>query len=747
MATAAVADAAAKDQRQRELDSKIRDARDKLATLLEQAPAYEPKRTRDGPYVLHNASHTPPGIYEALTSICVMPSRLLRESSRRGNRAAYLRSLGKGLGVQEQREWWKTPPVVWDKFGEMIAEEEAAGTAVGYREPVNAVQFSKQRERINNLVDQLLVETYRGPDGVASTPDLLESAWNNIRMLRSSGYPKYQHSDLDPAAAAAARRDLSAVTRNIFRDWKLLKDDLIAVSRNDRGLDKRRTEIYRKRREYFVGKLCHNLLIARFGPDIYTYNTLIYGFKSVGEARFGQAVVDSLLASRLKPTTMTLVALLQHYNQNDIVGFYNIIRRITGDDHRGVLLRLKPVKEVKDDPTLFRWAQNVDAAVAHGFVTERPVVTEVVVEALLDRLISFRMVRHAAVVLAACLRERWSISTRYVRRVVALCVAQVDRVAAVELLRTFLADVKQLAHFTRGEDLPESSLRNNLYRLLQICESSADRDLIARSGAGVQTTLAWTNLNWSSRVRHFRTALWSAFAEQRLHAVASCTSSIGAVLASGRIDEEQLKTLSTKLERINQQHMAMTAQNWRFQAMARIDWLTTEYEVNKAKTQSYERELIQIRLKHRQDRAFNVRFDSSIPLEYRLSLLDSAEVAENRSIRLSVSALVQRAAELKKETEHILYEALPNPERRRLWKLWRSRERVFAMSPLVDHWSEYLQGVSRQWEEQRGHRSVVGTRGAGTREQHSRTTEDAFRVRFFESSEPLDRVKIPVPAL
>lgn len=747
MATAAVADAAAKDRRRKELDRKIDDARHKLATLLEQAPTYDPKQTRDGPYVLHNASRTPRGIYEALTSICVMPSRLLKEASRRGNRAGYLRPLMKELRLPEEQEWWKSRPSRLDEFEVMIADEEAAANAIPRpREPVNVIQFSKERERINNLVDQLLVETYRGPDGTPQTPDLLESAWNNIRMLRSSGYPNYQHADLNPSAAAEARRDLSVVTRNIFRDWKAFKDDLLAISgRDGRVVGPGLLAVYNKRREYFVGKICHNLLIARFAPGIYNYNTLICGFKRVGESRFGQAVVDSLLDSRLRPTPMTLVSLLQHYNQGDIVGFYNIIRRITGDDARGVLLRQKRVTEVKDNPALFRWAQNADAAVGHGFVTERPEVSEVVIEALLDRLIDFRMVRHAATVLAACLRESWAIRTRYVRRVVGLCVAQVDRIAAVELLRILLRDVEQFSHIIAASvSGHHGALLKHIYRLVQICDSSAERDLVIRSGKAQSTSLS-KHLSWSSRVNYLRTALWSAFAEQRVDAIASCANSLSAVLTSDRMDERQLESLSASMETIQQRQQTIDVENQRFQALARIDWITMECEVNKSKILSLEHNLIQILFQDAESQRLDYRFDPSIPLEDRLRLLSPTEISQVRLVWSGVRALIHKAEELEKETEYILYDTLPVLERKRLWK--QKRERVFAVGPLVEHWSRYLHGLSRRWEELRSGLSTAGSARVSPRDGGLATGHCTSRAAFFESSKPLDRVKIPVPAV
>ncbi|KAH8907181.1 hypothetical protein BR93DRAFT_959230 [Coniochaeta sp. PMI_546] len=749
MATAAVADAVVKDQRRKGLESKIADERDKLAILLEHAPAYDPKRTRDEPYVLHNADATPLGIYEALTSICVAPMQLLKGASRRGNRASYLKTLRRELQLHEESEWWKTPHSRVDQVQEMIAEEEMAGLDT-HREPTNVIQFSKLAETINNLVDQLLVETYRAPDGTPQTPDLLESAWNNIRMLRSSGYPNYRHTDLDPVAAAAARRDLSIVTRNIFRDWKTLKDGFLEISgRNGRIMNPEHAAIYRKRREYFVGKICHNLLIARFAPGIYNYNTLISGFSRVGEPRFGQAVVDSfLLNSRLKPTRMTIVSVLQHYKQGDIVGFYNIIRRITGDDSRGLLIRRKPVADVKGDRGLFRWARHADAVVGHGFVTQRAKVDEPVLEALLDRLIDFRLVRHATAVLGACLREGYSISSRYVRRVIGLCVAQVDRVAAVELLRILLRDIEQIrpmiATSTSGR---HKAIPKRILRLVQICDSSADLRLAAYPGEAQPSTLRH-KLYWSSRVKYLRTALWTAFTEQWVDQIASCANLLGTALASGRVDEDRLDEISARMRRIMQQRQEAEVENQKYQALARIDWITSLCEVSESKVLAFEHDMVQILSGNlRNAQQYDYRLDRRLPLEDRLRRLSKREVSEIRFAQSAVDACAKIAQELEKKTGHILYDTLSSRERRHLWKQWWRRDRVFAVGSLVEHWTRYLHVLSRQWEELENGLPTSSPQDVAATERTLPKVDNEFQGGFFERREPLDRVKIPIPAV
>lgn len=745
---AAVADAVLKDQRRKELDSEIEDSRDKLAVLLQQAPVYDPKRTLDLPFVLHNTDTTPLGVYEAISSICVKPIRLLREASRRGNRASDLKPLRKDLDIDEESEWWKTHPSRMDEVEKMIVEEEMLGLNT-HREPTNAHQFSRIRKTINSLVDRLLVETYRAPDGTPQTPDLLESAWNNIRMLRSSGYPNYQHSDLDPAAAVEARRNWSAVTRNIFRDWKSLKEHFLEISgRDGRIVNPEHAAIYRRRREYFVGKICHNLLIARFAPGIYNYNTLISGFNRVGESRFGRTVVYTLLfRDRLIPTRMTTVSLLQHYSQGNIVGFYNILRRITGDDSRGLLIRRKPVEDVRADRLLSRWAQEADVVIGDGFVTQRAEVDEAILEAILDGLIDFRLVRHATAVLGACIRENCAISSKYVRRVVALCVAQVDRVAAVELLRIFLHDVEKIRPMITAStpDRPQA-LPRSLLRLTQICDGSAAIPVVAQPTKTQPATFPH-NLDWSFRVGYLRTALWTAFAEQWVDDIASCAKSLRTALQSRPMEEDWLDKISTRMERIMERRQNEEAENWKYQALARIDLIRTLCEVNESKILGFEHEMVRTLLGHPlEDDGYDCRTDRRLVPEERLRLLCRSKIYKIVKGQTVVDTFYDIAKELEEKTKNILFDTLPDEERLNLWKQRQRRGQILAVGPLLELWSRFLHVPSRPGEE-----AEVGlptcTSSCIEHTGKSSSHGDGERRRaFFESSELLGHVKIPIPA-
>ncbi|KAB5582564.1 hypothetical protein GE09DRAFT_1075522 [Coniochaeta sp. 2T2.1] len=757
---AAVADTPADRDGWEVVDTGTKVALDPLAALLERTPVYMPRRTRDDPAVLHNANSTPLGIYQALHSICVKPSRLNRELSWNDRRMAHIEKLREELLLPSEEKWWKTSRSRSNLDQEMVAEEERAGKDV-HREPETSFQFEKWSDMINKLVDQLLVETYRAPDGTPQQPHLLESAWNNIRMLRSSGYPKYKQINLDHAQAAEARRDLSAVTRNIFRDWRTLKDGFLSRSSDGRTLHPQFEAVFRKRRERFIGKICHNLLVTPYLPCIYNYNTLIAGFASVGEPLFCQAVIDSfLLDSRMRPTPMTAVVCIRHAAKGDIVGFYNIIRRITGDDTRGLLLRRKLISDVKGDRGLFRWARTTDAAVHGdmGFVAERFKVDERLLEATLDRLIDFKQVRHAAKILGACLGEGYNISLRYVHRVVGLCVAQTDRVAALELLRSFLEHVEEIGSIigesTSGQ---HRAFAKDLSRLLQICESNADRHSIASLAETMSTRAgAATDVDFAVRISYLRATLWAASVEHWLDDLKPWVNLLGASVASGRLNEDRSKYLAARVSRIQQQHTKADVEASRYQSLLRIASLSELCDVYGQMTVALEQDMSHIlSTASREDEYIAPDIaDRSSELKLRLRLGDGDILAEHGLAYMRIRPYLDKARALERDIKQILFDELPQEDRDKIEEVRATNSKAFSIAWMVEYWMWHASTVSRRWEKRDRYRWVIppqleqgGQESQEQKEQAQPLSKDEFLRGFFGDRDESARKKIPVPSI
>ena len=563
MATAAVLDAKYKDQRRKELDRKIIEAKDGLAELMEAPAAHELAQAAEArftaPYPA--AARQQLDTLEVLNSICLKPEVLLQERAKADHRRYRREFLERSLGLPKEKIWWTTPPRMME-VEEFLAIEESR-PEIPQREPASSVQIERMTEMIDDLVDRLLVEAYRDEgDEVSQAPISLDSGWNAIRMLRSDGYPRYGDPSINFESSTESRRGLNAVNRKIMADWDALRKAKPMAERQ-----------YKARREHFIAKICYNVLISPVPPGIHNYNALISGFSRIGESCLAQAVVDSFLfKSHLRPTQMTLVSLLHHYRlKKDIVGFYSIVRRLTGHDPRGIGLRRRTQEDVESYHVLWKWAQESDVAVVDGFVIERATLDRQLLEALLDGLIDFNQARQAAQVLVACMRDNWTIGSRYLFRVVWMCVSHLDRRAAKTLVRGFVHSIDEVLSFILDDSLERhQSLPYKMMELLDLAEVGPKSK---RAPWGV----SGTDHGYSGRLNRLKRALWARITLYELEDVALCTRLVQPMLNSrrGHIDVDgslRMMTAGTGFRSRRDRSRR------RFKMLVNLDWLNEEYE-------------------------------------------------------------------------------------------------------------------------------------------------------------------------
>lgn len=718
MASAAVIDAARRDKRRKEIDKEIEEARDGLARFLELSRVEDPVQTPETELkVSVNVSATP-GIHAALMSICERDNLMLRKAGRTQTRKSYISRLRRDLysfpeqewvstlrrtpGFPPEEEWWRTPPNRMDEVEKnMLVEESSPNFAQLQREPVNEIQLSRSAEMINQLVDQLLAGTYTVGDGELRTPDLIESAWNAVRMLRSDGYPDYRFPGVDAVSTAAARADLNTVNRNILRDWGAVWSrfaeyrDNLELFPSDKAMARHfpaRQAMYQRRREYFIGKICHNLLIAETVPGIQNYNALLTGFAKIGEVRLAQAVVDSFLFhSRMKPTPMTLAAILHHYRlKNDLSGFYSIIRRLTGEDYRGIGLRTKTAKDVRHDARLFNWARRADIVVNDGFVTERATIDEPLLEALFDGLIDFDQIRQAATLLAECLREGLDISATYIHRIVALCVYHLDKGAALKLLPIFIHNVAEVTSMiTSSPTSKVETLLIDVYKLVYICEDNADRRLALSLKEAQETRV---DVDWSYRLQSFKNSMWLAFALARVKSIEKWTRQCHTILTSGNLNLSRLNYLHGRLSYLTRYDDRVNQAIRRFKSLVRIERLSVICRVFESKVLSYENQLLYILVDKIPKGLLSVEmFDADIPLADRLRMIK--EIVKEHKWLLAARDCVVRSAKLEEELKWTLLYAMPRADGVKMGKVGRNLE-LDEVIEMCKHYISQLKGNS-----------------------------------------------------
>ncbi|KAG6359798.1 hypothetical protein INS49_010850 [Diaporthe citri] len=391
---------------------------------------------------------------EILSSICKTDDALIRHAESRPTFEEFIRNMHKTYDPAKRLgdPAFKSMGPNFEMIAESIKEESQPG-GILHREPLTNQQFERYHGMMNKLVDSLIIQSYydetpSDPEYARKSLQSLDSAWTAIRLLRSEGYPRYNHPGLDPAAAEEGRTKLTDMLRKLFDSW----DEFT-------------------RSKYQVAKICYNLLVCPVPPSIHHYNALILGFTRKRMHNLSDLVVESLLdESRLRPTPQTVACLLLHYRQkDDILGFYGVIRRMLAIDNRGLLIRRRWYEEAIQIPDLRKWAKGpeVRTSLKGNWVIEMPMRNRDIYETLVSGLLHFGRVKDAAKVFVASLKEKWGISVELFIQLLRQCLYTLDAPAADILLRGFVENARVMNALVLRANCPRK-LAEHLYPLLNM---------------------------------------------------------------------------------------------------------------------------------------------------------------------------------------------------------------------------------------------------------------------------------------
>ncbi len=659
MATAAVLDAGQKDKRRQALDRRIDEAKSDLAGLMETSSAQDLSR-----FVRSSSASVEPTWHarnqskqKMLLSLC-QPTweDLLKEKRARENRKNHLRRRGISLSAGPRRQ-----SVMDDEFLQdiqvAIATEEC-NRKLQQREPVNGVQFSRVHTMIEDLVERLLQEAYRVtkfeyPGVHLAPPSSIDSAAAAIRLLKSDGYPRYDHPALDGVDAVDSRYQLNAVIRTVLGVWD------------------------HPRRQQHVAKICYNLLVCPVAPGIHNYNTLIFGLTRLGEHDLAAVVVDSfLLRSHLKPTRATVLCLLHHYRlKGDVIGFYNLIRRLLGHDTRGIGLGRRMLDETHGNNSP-AWVRTADVGIREGYINQRAFIGPQELTAMLAGLVDLGQLRDAAKVVVVLLQEQYEINIRIFSQLVKCITATVDYAAARLLFEGFVQNARETTSLLLHTDLRRPT-RSRLRLLLQMCMARSEE--LRHPEAGVRPARD-TDL--------FMTLL---VVRDHLSSIGKCLRLVGWALSNPGSRSDRLDLALGQFERVARSERQHEEKAAIFERLLALDDLQERVYNLEQKSKALKRQFRYIAVSSalpelQQDTLFDdrVALDAYPSLEEQLarrsSLLEQSAICFNRSRILS------------RDLKHSLLDALP-PQLRHSSDLWSPGMTVdhLPLDKLLSVWSAYVE--------------------------------------------------------
>lgn len=337
-----------------------------------------------------------------------------------------------------------------DQDGQWI--DEHSDPDFSNREPKNPLHLEKMEDVVASLVSKILTESNIFSKHVQGADDQLaelrqqmsEMAQRFVDLnIGETRWPQYRYDDID--VVESKRKELHQTL------WALCS----TAPSGQANLD------------VATAKVCYNLLVSTAPPSITTYNILLEEFMKMKRFNLAQIIVDSFLNdSRLKPNKRTIRLLLDHHRaKSDCRGFYNIIKRMraTKGDTR---LRHRYVLELTNHH-IERWATTNKIIHRCGFVHQKAIRSRSIYNSLILGCLEFGSVRAAIRYARAALREGHEISAETLCAIIKVIVSKLDAYAGSSLLRALLSqwDDPSMATIT----VYSGKLRSYINKLLFLC--------------------------------------------------------------------------------------------------------------------------------------------------------------------------------------------------------------------------------------------------------------------------------------
>lgn len=441
-ATAAIVDAVRKDDRRKELDRQLEEARRELSELQERGASPSSSKSEANPTNL--SIQQMDTLWKSLKTIyrnrpfmkeIDKPATITASELVDGLKHEYYNVAGQpSLNALRKTDYEQLERAI-------LAEE--GDSQISFRESQNQAQLLRESLSIEHLVRQLLNRAELFDEGATASP-----SFDEARGLAAKGYPKFSFRSIDQDKAAKNTSALNSQIRSL-------------VDTKDLSLKEK------------IGRVCYNLLISAHPPDMHTYNTLIVAFDKSGQHAFSDALVYSFFHGRLlKPTPSTFTAILNHYKATNNHGqFLRALACLTGlDGKTGGKIRRRHVSDI-EHWGMQKWASNSKLRTCTGnWVWDHVPLNLPLAETILTGLLQFKLFDDAASFFVSCMRSGVALSTRTVRHLFDECVAALDWRAAVTLVRGLSNSLKRWEVLILQENNDAAAyIVGRLFALIDLC--------------------------------------------------------------------------------------------------------------------------------------------------------------------------------------------------------------------------------------------------------------------------------------
>ncbi|KAJ6781625.1 hypothetical protein PWT90_04427 [Aphanocladium album] len=403
-ASAAIIDSMRKDEKRKELDKQLEEARQELADLKEQGKSLSS---------LHGTN--PDGLSaKQMDILWKAMKKIYNERPYRKNIRYPATITASSVTDCLRKDYYDCSTESMLRHGRQIdyaaleraiMNESQHCAATGAR---TETQLRHETTRFLSLINALLKEA----DQMDRTNKTSKS-FKQAKALLCNNHSGYTFRSLDPKAAQNMTQELNESLRKILATPMPPKEK--------------------------IGRLCYNMMVSSHVPDIHTYNTLIAGFDKHGLFALSDQVIYSFFYGRyIRPTESTFVAILNHNKLMNRPGRFLLnVARITGlDDKSGAKLRKRHIDSLQRKFEQMWVMRNRYSKTKEGdYIIENMPLNRALVEEMMRGLLRFKMFEQAAVLFVGCLKSGLVLGSKIIQQLLDECIATLDWSASVQLVR------------------------------------------------------------------------------------------------------------------------------------------------------------------------------------------------------------------------------------------------------------------------------------------------------------------------
>jgi hypothetical protein len=451
LATAAVADARAKEDRRKEWDRVIAEAKFGMPTKEPEVLQEIYPQRNSKPLAPNDifGSHGPQSSSSLLSPVWngtnwVIPLPLESKLQTLGSQLK--QPSRESVNSLSDESETRSPEDLYSEWLDNLDSE------LPDREPKKQLHLDKMEQHIAWLVDRFLLKA-----DIFSIQDIPQGSYDcNIRRQMKEMAQRIEQ-------LKKGFTQLPAYT------W----DDMEAVSEQRSSLHRALTALCRKTSpdessiRLMLAKICYNLLISTAPPNMTTYNILLSELNRLQRPDLAQIVLHSFFfESKYKPRKSSVILMIEHCSaKKDRRGLQAIIQRMRGANG-DMRVRKRAVIDLPN-PSIKDWALTNKVIHRDGCLSQKTPRDPQVFDALISASLSLLGVKSAILYIRAALREHGHVSSETLCKVIGACCAQFNFQRGVSLLRTILSLWKD------GRDPEEifcsRKVRFHIHRLLSLC--------------------------------------------------------------------------------------------------------------------------------------------------------------------------------------------------------------------------------------------------------------------------------------